>query len=196
MTGTGKITDLVWEKRFTSIGWCVRPIMFWRKDRPLYYRNMDGLRFRLDLESMYQSQTQTVLVLTFLIFERASKFVVNSSHLSTERFVSFSFQFQNDCLDWDEEHCCNRSDSMIDCSRLQPFQHVCDRSSTSISDIALDHSYSMSQSPSAMSVGTPRRRMVSWTLLRLFPASFMVDSVSVYVFNHDHWSRLNSMVWR
>ena len=61
---------------------------------------------------------------------------------------------------------------MIDCSPQRPLQHVSDRSSPSISSIALDHSYSMSQSPSAMSVGTPRRRMVSWTLLRLFPASF------------------------
>ena len=83
-----------------------------------------------------------------------------------------SFSLQSDCLDSDEEHRHNRSDRMVDRSPLQSFQHAPDRSSTTISSIGLDHSYCAPVPSDLVSIETPRRRVVSWTLRDSLPASF------------------------
>lgn len=89
----------------------------------------------------------------------------------------------------------NRSDRMVDRSPLQSFQHAPDRSSTTISSIGLDHSYCAPVSSDVVSIGTPRRRMVSWTLRDSLPASYKLECVAFLEFEWSSFKCNNSSFW-
>lgn len=127
-------------------------------------------------------------------FSRLLRCALHLTHLLPERFVSFSVQ--SDCLESDEEDRFNRSDSLIDCSPLHPIHDVFDRGVTSIFSIGLDGSDCMSVSPSAVTIETSERRVVSWTSLdSLLLHSSMNERVFCLEFDWPPLTCNDSSLW-